>query len=125
MHKERIIAGIEKVFEGYAKDEKLREALSESKPPHQLLQLFPKYNGCYYYLSKKGEFICFDEWNRTSHIVSSAGAANEYFRWLCAKEPGSNPELNLTLSLAESRLKADLGSRVEQLKKDYAQHPDV
>lgn len=121
MHKQRIITGIEKVFEGYAQDEALREALVKYCCP---FPLSPTYAGRTYVLNADGKvYVTFE--NTHNQIISrydssSKEAAEKYFDDLCFKH--IHP---LTLTKAKKMLEADLGKRVEELKKDYARHPEA
>ncbi len=120
-HKERIIAGIEKVFEGYAKDEELREALVKYCLP---FPLSPTYAGRTYVLNTNGKVYVTYE-NTHNQIISrydssSKEAAEKYFDDLCFKH--IHP---LTLTKAKAMLEEDLSKRVEELKKKYAQHPEA
>ncbi len=108
MQQERIIEGIEKVFEGYAKDKELREAIKGS---HQYLLLFGQGRVAYYLtsdrtvLEMRGQGYCFSSlWD----------VAQDFFK---CNRPN-------TLTKAKMMLEADLGARVEVLKKGYARHFD-
>ncbi len=122
MHKQRIIAGIEKVFEGYAKDEELREALAASNSP---LQLFPKAFEQSYFLSKNGTYLRLyhDRYFPLPEPCSLREVAE--FHWIylhCTRffKPNSFPPP----ANVKAMLDKDLGKRVEKLKKDYARHFD-
>ncbi len=108
MHKERIIDGIEKVFEGYARDEELREALKAS---HQHLMLFV-HEGIGYFLTPDRGVLMLRGYGL--HFSSSKDAAQDYFE---RKSPATPTE-------AKKMLEEDLGKRVEALKRDYARHFD-
>ncbi|MBI4983400.1 hypothetical protein HZC32_02050 [Candidatus Woesearchaeota archaeon] len=113
MHKERIIAGIEKVFEGYGGDTELIEALRESGSP---LKLFPTHDKLDYCLFANGKII--SSYKEGYPLPSSPREAAEgYFQYLCFK--GKRP---LTLTKAKKMLEDDLGKRVEELKRAYARH---
>lgn len=116
MHKERIIAGIEKVFEGYAQDEELRGALRSNG---SWIPLFDEYNRRDYLLAENGNiFVLYND--ICSHVISSLRfAAQDYFKYLQFKH--IHP---LTLTKAKAILAEDLGARVEKLKRDYARHFD-
>lgn len=116
MHKERIIDGIEKVFEGYAKDEELREALVAS---NLRLELFPKYMGESHFLNPDGtiqfEYLSMGRIkSNTRSIRRVAEAYFDYFHFVCKS--------SVTLTKASEKLEEDLGARVEKLKKDYLVH---
>ncbi len=114
MHKERIIAGIEKVFEGYAFDKELKEALRESHShSNARLQLFPKNRGSHF-LGEDGAFYV--RYDNSGGGSSARSAAQDFFDYFCS---GCKPPV--TLTKAKAMLKADLGERVKALKKDYAQ----
>ena len=112
---ERIIDGIEKVFEGYAKDEELAGLMCAEEI---IFQLFPQHNSQTYYLSTGT--------GKTSGIVSandlgiissssSINAAQSYVEYLHHKkvEP-------LTKEIALERLDQNLGRRVRAIKQYYA-----
>ncbi|MEK6846516.1 MAG: hypothetical protein AABY26_07175, partial [Nanoarchaeota archaeon] len=114
-HKQRIIDGIEKVFEGYAKDEELAGLMCAEEI---IFQLFPRHNNQTYYLSTGN--------GKTSGIVSandlgiissssSINAAQSYVEYLHHKkvEP-------LTKEIALERLDQNLGRRVRAIKQYYA-----
>ena len=114
MQKERIIAGIEKVFEGYAKDKELREAIEKYC---RSFQLSPTVQGHTYLLKDDGKVYV--TYNLREEIVrgydsSSREAAEAYFDYLNfrCKPP-------VTLTKAKAMLEEDLGKRVEELKKNY------
>ncbi len=111
MHKERIIDGIEKVFEGYAKDEELKEALRASQVE---FNLFKNYSSEKYVLCADGTIQRCG--SGCTNVLSSPKQAAEnyfnYFRFRC-KPPA-------TITKAKAMLEADLGARVEVLKRGYA-----
>ncbi len=121
MHRQRIIDGIEKVFEGYAKDEELREALGAS---HFRIQLFPEFKGHPHFLAENGKI--YDSPTRDDCISSPQYAAGEYFEALTFQYIHSHAltEEELTLTKAKAILNKDLGARVEKLKRDYARSFD-
>lgn len=116
MGKERIIAGIEKVFESYAKDEEFKEALRKSR---YTFTLFPKYLGERYLFNKDGETYLIDDNLGYVGIFPPRRAAENYFYYLrfSCRSP-------ITLTKAKAMIEADLGKRVEDLKRDYARHFD-
>ncbi len=113
MHKQRIINGIEDVFRSYMYDEELRKALNVS---HKRLELFG-HGGVGYFLTPDREVLMLR--NYGEHFSSPKEAAQAYFEHfrLRCKPP-------VTLTKAKAKLAEDLGARVEQLKKDYAQNFD-
>ncbi|MBI4981211.1 hypothetical protein HZC30_06695, partial [Candidatus Woesearchaeota archaeon] len=78
MHKTRIIAGIEKVFEGYGEDTELMEALRESDSS---LKLFPTHGGLNYSLFSDGKIISLYR-GETPILSNPREAAETYFRYL-------------------------------------------
>ncbi len=111
MHKQRIITGIEKVFEGYAKDEELIEAITASS---QSLALFRKGNDLAYFLTSTAEVLGMRDGKLySSSFRSAAESYFNYFRFRC-KPP-------VTVTKAKEKLAEDLGVRVEALRKGYTQ----
>ncbi len=115
MHKERIIQGIEKVFEGYAQDEESIEALRARDSP--LFHLFSNQFGWKYCLWMNGGIWINYGDIRGCQPSSPRYAAGDYFESLRSKHIP-----NLTLTKAKEMLNQDLGKKVEKLKRDYARH---
>lgn len=119
MHKQRIIDGIEKVFEGYAKDGELRGALRASySRSNTRLQLFPKDLGSHFLREDGTIWVKYDDIRGygSSSPRAAAQAYFDYFRFRC-KPP-------FTVTKAKAMLAEDLGARVEKLKRAYARHFD-
>jgi hypothetical protein len=117
MHKQRIIDGIEKVFDEYSKDEELRKAIAAKC--YTFLHLFPadQLEECYDLGADGGIYSRYVINNPSpSRLDIAARAYFEYFKLRC-KPP-------LTLTKAKAMLEEDLGKRVEELKRDYVRHFD-
>ncbi|MBI4983399.1 hypothetical protein HZC32_02045 [Candidatus Woesearchaeota archaeon] len=109
--KERIIKGIEAVFNGYAKDTELRKAL---KADCSNLRLFPEQEGIAYYLFSTGKIYVHDYSSMGSTISSPRKAAEGYLTYLSSRS--IQPP---TPDTAKARLEGSLEERIESLKQMY------
>lgn len=116
VHKERIIQGIEEVLKGYGKDKEFKEALRESG---FTFSLFPKFRGEKYLFNNTGEIYFTADHLGYVGVCPPRRAAESYFDYFLF-----NSKPPITLTKAKAMLEADLGQRVETLKKSYAQHFD-
>ncbi len=115
MHQERIIDGIEKVFEGYKRDSELAGIIGAEEI---LFMLFPEYNLRTYYLSTgngKISGIVFASDRGILTTSSSREAAQGYVEYLHHK-----PVEPLTREIALERLDQNLGRRVRAIKQYHA-----
>ena len=116
MHKQRIIAGIEKVLEGYAKDTELLGAIKVGDP--RWFTLFSR-------LKTVGEYILLDDGRialnayQDSRYSSAREAAEEYSNLLIYKHI-----CHVTVATVEAILRKNVGQRVEEFKRNYAKHFD-